>query len=333
MMKFFVTICLLLSVGMVFFCQEVQALTVSPVKFEISGNPGETVKGELSFMNEQEGTKTFYSSFANFEAIGETGTPNFVEGKEGLATWITAPQQITLKKGEERKVPFTITIPDKADPGGHFAAIFWSTSMAKTGGVSIGAKIGTLVLLRVGGDIAEGGKILGLSTRDNQRFFSSLPIDFNWRFQNGGGDRVKPEGKITIRNIFGRTSAVLSANEVGGNILPQSVRKFDVLWNKQANKKGQEPLIEEKEAGTGFFAMAGRQWRDFHFGWYTAKLSLVWGATNQAATAKYGVFILPWQLLIIILLLLVILWFVGRIGLRKYNRWIVSKVMQKQKNG
>ena len=100
------------------------ALTVSPVKLEISGDPGEIVKGEILLKNEKEGTKTFYSSFENFEATGETGTPTFIPAKEGLGTWIEAAPQITLEPGEQKKVPYTISIPEDADPGGHFAAIF-----------------------------------------------------------------------------------------------------------------------------------------------------------------------------------------------------------------
>jgi len=46
------------------------ALTVSPVSLEITGDPGITVTGELKLYNEQEGTRTFYSSFETSNLAG-----------------------------------------------------------------------------------------------------------------------------------------------------------------------------------------------------------------------------------------------------------------------
>ena len=56
----------------------VHALTISPARVEFGGNPGQTITGEYILINNKNVTKTFYSSFENFEAQGETGTPNFV---------------------------------------------------------------------------------------------------------------------------------------------------------------------------------------------------------------------------------------------------------------
>jgi hypothetical protein len=44
-----------------------EALTISPVKVEITGDPGQTLNGELELLNEQAFTKTFFASFENFD--------------------------------------------------------------------------------------------------------------------------------------------------------------------------------------------------------------------------------------------------------------------------
>jgi len=88
-----------------------EALTVSPVRFEIAGEPGQELLGEITLFNEEDEARIFYSSSENFEARGEGGTPHFLPGIEGLAAWITAPSQVVLEPGERKTIPFSIKIP------------------------------------------------------------------------------------------------------------------------------------------------------------------------------------------------------------------------------
>jgi hypothetical protein len=61
-----------------FFCSNnVYALSLTPVRIEITGNPGDNVSKEITLINENDGDETYYSSFANFEASGDTGNPSF----------------------------------------------------------------------------------------------------------------------------------------------------------------------------------------------------------------------------------------------------------------
>ncbi len=304
------------------------ALTVSPARVEITGDPGTTLQGEIELFNEQEGTRTFFTSFENFEPSGDTGAPHFIGAKDGLATWIKAEDKITLESGKRSVVPFSITIPQNAEPGGHFAAIFFgSQEPGSQGGgqVSVGGKIGVLILLRVSGDVEEGGGLLEFSVKDKQRFFSTLPVTFTYRINNTGGDRVVPHGEVTIKNTFRLTSAKLLANENEGSVLPSSARKFEVFWGKESALSGEEKRV-------GFFGMAVNELREFHFGWYTANLNLVLGDdTSRTANAAYHFFIIPWQLLTIVLLIVLFFGFMGRIGLKRYNRYIIAQVTRQQK--
>ncbi len=306
-----------------FFATTALALTVSPVRVELTGDPGQTVKGEIILLNEQKEAKTFYSSFENFEAKGETGTPNFVPGKDGLATWIQALNQVTLAAQEKKTIPFTVQIPKNADPGGYFAAIFWSTTpiTAQGGQVAVGAKIGTLVLLKVSGYVKEGGGLLEFKTLNSQHFFSALPISFVWRFQNSGNDRINPGGSIEVRNIFGFVSKTLNANEGQGNVLPASIRRFTVPWTTND--------IAGQAGSPGFFGMVVREWSNFAFGRYTANLHLQYGQDNKEVAASYSFFVIPWQLLSLLCLVLVVVLLVFSVGIKKYNRWIIAQASRK----
>lgn len=305
-----------------------QALTLSPVRFELAADAGTTVNGEMILMNEATQTTTFYSSFANFEASGETGTPSFVEGKEGLATWMSTTPSVTLDAGESKIVPFSITVPESADPGGNFAAIFWGTTpQGDTTTVSIGAKSGVLVLLRVNGPIDEKGGIIEYNTKDHKKFFTSLPVDFYYRFQNSGNDRIEPEGDIIIKHIFGFTKARVPANRVEGNVLPQSIRKFEASWQS----KHADAAIADLE-NLGFFGKVKNEWRNFAFGYYTATLDLAYGSDgsmNDAAKTKFWV--IPWQLLLVIIIGGSILISFIRAIARRHNQHLMNRLRQEIK--
>lgn len=335
-MKHFIFATILLLVTGLIYINQALALTVSPIKLELQGDPGKTVNSEFLLLNEQKEEKTLYASFENFEAQGETGAPNFIPGKEGLAVWITAPAQITLKPAEQKTVSFSIQIPEDAEPGGHFAAIFWSTTppQGQGGGqVAVGAKVGILVLLKVSGATKEGGGLLEFGSQNKQKFFSSPPITFIYRFQNSGSDRIKPDGEIKIKNLFGGVSATLDANKGQGNILPASIRKFTVAWTGEEEQEtsGKRQATSGQEQKEGFFGMVKKEWSNFALGRYTAELNLKYGQDNKEANASYGFFVIPWQLLSALFVIVAVLGFIATIGIKKWDRWIIAKATRQQK--
>jgi len=316
--------------------QPVFALTISPVRMEISGDPGQTLGDTLELFNEQDETKTFYSSAANFEARGESGAPYFLpDTNKGLASWISVQESVTLKAGERTKIPFTIQIPAKTEAGGYFAAVLWGTSPAGqqgSGQVSIGGKLGVLILLSVKGELKEGGGLLDFKIEEGGRFVNSLPIVFVYRFSNDGSERVKPTGELKVKNLFGFTTVTLNANPQSGNILPGSIRKFSVVWSgeNQQDKTAVTATEETTKDGQGFFAAVKNQWKNFALGPYKAELNLTYGKLSEAeatnkAEASYRFFVVPWQLLSIIIVILGIIGFLAFVGLKKYNRWIIKK--------
>ena len=321
MKQFILAVIVLIGWTIAFMPIKASALTISPVRFEISGDPGQTLIGEITLFNEREIAETFYSSFESFEARGEEGNPSFVPAQKGLPTWMKTEPKITLEPGETKIIPFSIEIPKEADPGGHFAAIFWSNVPPIEAGeeqMVVGARIGTLVLLRVSGEIREGGGILEFGTEN--RIYTHLPISLFYRLANDGNNWLRPEGEIKISNIIGLQTAILDANPVKGNVLPGSVRRFDIEWGMQG---------ETTEEG-GFLAIIGHQWRNFAFGPYRATLTLRNGILPESETTEgfkssFWLFVIPWQLLIIIIIVLIIVGFLGAKGLNKYNRWVISK--------
>jgi hypothetical protein len=290
------------------------ALTASPVKVEITGDPGQTLSGEIELLNEQNEQKVLFTSFENFEPAGDTGAPRFIGSQDGLATWLSAQQSVTVDPEQKVVVPYSITIPQNAEPGGYFAAVFFGAQDPKgqgAGEVAIGGKLGILILLRVSGNIVENAGVTAFGADTGSRIFTDLPINFSYKFTNSGGDRVVPLGDITIKNTFGMVSASLLANKNEGSVLPNSGRTFSSAWGeyvKDAPKKS-------------FFESAHSQFSNFHIGLYRAHLAVVYGTTNQSASHSFTFFVFPWQFLSLCFVALVCAYFF----LRKYNAWIISK--------
>lgn len=287
------------------------ALTLSPVRIEIAGDPGQTLHGEIEIYNEQSEQKTFYTTFENFEPSGEDGAPKFVGGGSELATWIQTEETLVLAPSEKRTIAYTITIPEGTEPGGYFSAVFFGGQNPDTlenGEVSVGGKLGTLVLLTVRGDIEEGAGILDFGANIG-RVGVYLPISFSYRMSNDGADRIVPRGDIRITNTFGMTAVSIPANELEGSILPESARRFTSVW---AGTNG---------PGTGFFDAVRYEWENLHIGWYTAHARVAWGTQDGVSTARYDFLLLPWHLLFVCMFLGVVLAY----SLKRYNTWIIRR--------
>lgn len=290
------------------------ALTISPARLEVSGNPGETVSNEIVITNDSENTITLYTSSEDFEASGETGTPRFVKNTDSLSTWVKTAPSFTLAPNERKILPFTINIPNNADPGGHFAALFIGTNPGdqSDGQVLIGTKLGTLVLLTVKGEIVAKGGINDFTIIDGGGLITSSPKEFVYRFSNDGQDRINPIGKVTIRNTLGVTTDILDANPTQGNILPKSIRKFSIEYTK-------DPI------DMSFFGIVKHQMSNFALGYYKATLDVKFGESlTDRRSVSYFVF--PWQMLIIATALFYLIFITLKKLLKKYNAWVIKQV-------
>ncbi len=316
---FIIALVLVFSIG-----RQAFALTVTPVRIEISGNPGQTVQHDITLINETKALQVYYTSYANFEAQGESGNPAFVEPKDDIGTWMSTDSSIALKPGQSKTVTVKIEIPKDAEPGGHFGAVFFGTLPNNTGSssVGIGAKIGALVLLSVNGDIKEAGGLLDFSTIDHSTFYKTLPISFIYRFKNDGNDYVKPTGTITMHDLVYFPADRLDANLSSGNILPRSTRRFEIDWVKNKRPEG---YVKPSGAIASFFDQVGYEWNNFAIGPYFVKLDLLYGTSATRVSKTIFIFVFPWELIICLIIIIFIVFWGGKKLIRRYNRHIIRK--------
>lgn len=323
-MKKIIVFIILFSFGLGFlFVSPAKALTISPAKIYLSADPGETIETEMRVGNDAEITVTYYPIFERYTVRGGE-TPVFTPADIGLPTWIeTIPSKVTLGPKEIGKVQVLIRVPEDAEPGGHYAAIFWSSAPPERerGGVAIALRVGALVFLEVSGEVIESGEVVNFGVP--KKIFNYLPISFSYGLKNTGNVHLGPEGEVTIKNIFGRTLAILEANPGRFVALPDTTRIFNTAsWEPE----GGVPKIE----GKGFFAELKRERAGFALGYFKADLNIEYGKERKTGQASFGFWVLPWRILLIgILILAVIILFFTK-GIQKYNQWIISRAKERR---
>ncbi|MGC8776161.1 MAG: hypothetical protein ACP5QN_02535 [Minisyncoccia bacterium] len=280
------------------------AITVGPAKLEYKVDPGTTIEGSILLINETQEKQIFVPSFEKF--IEVNGEKKFLPGeKSELTDWFRFPNEIVLEPGERKDIPFKIEVPQNAPPGGHFAVIWWANKSPEAGSgenVSIITRAGILVYLQVSGQINESGKLTAFQTPLNKFLFWQLPVDFKVSFKNEGNTYLKPKGNIEIKNIFGGTKTTLGVNEADRILLPQSEDNLRI-----ATKFNKLP---------------------FAFGPYRAVLALNWGDKPESIQKTLWFFVLPIKETLIGIIVLVLLYYGLKIGIKKYNNWVIKKYSQ-----
>lgn len=188
------------------------SITLRPVKFVLDLKPGTSYTDSVIVTNNGETPLTLNPTFEDFIPTGEANisfVPN-AGGASSLAGWVrVAEPSVTLQPKEERRIPFTISVPADAAPGGHFAVVFFNAAEGNavatgTSGVGILPRVGSLLMVAVPGDVAKGGRISSLT---GPRFVERGPLGFDLVFENTGSVHYQPEGAVAITNIFGKTVA------------------------------------------------------------------------------------------------------------------------------
>ncbi|MEI6477499.1 MAG: Fn3-like domain-containing protein [bacterium] len=220
-----------LSVGIA----HADTLTVSPPKFELFGNPGDTVNENLKVTNSGSSDATYQTKVEDFKAAGDQGGIDLVEDPKApkttysLAKWMTVePSSFTVPAGQQKVINISIRIPKSGEPGGHYASVQvrLAGDAVVGGGASVITQLNSLILLRVSGNITEQLSLDSFKTDDS--YYQHGPIAFNLRSTNTGNVHVAPSGTIVITDIFGRKVKELPLTEA--NALPGGSRSVNTIW-------------------------------------------------------------------------------------------------------
>jgi len=274
-----------------------KVIVISPTTFELTANPGEKISNKLKIYNP--GTEPLFIEMEaqDFTTVGEEGQVVVKETESdlfSLAKWVIPwPKNFTLSPGEEKIVDFSIVVPLSAEPGGHYATIMAAakSSIEGTTGLAVAQKTGALVLLTVAGQIQEN---LLIKKFEAPSFSEYGPIPFKIHFENAGTVHIKPQGFISVTNIF--DEKIIDIPFPQHNIFPGKMRTLEAQWDEK-----------------------------WLFGKYTATLVGSYGLGNTPFTALTTFWVIPWKIaggiLLALLGILIFLWKIKR------RMWAALKIL------
>jgi len=210
-------------------------VTISPLTFELTANPGDTLTNTLKIYNPTDNIISIKMEIEDFRPIGETGqviVEPEVEITYSLKRWVkTDPTGFTLEPKEQKFVDFEISVPENAEPGGKYGSVLASTTGVVGKGVTgtaVAQKVGVLLLLTVAGEVKEE---LAIKEFLAPSFLEYGPVPFTMRFENKGTVHVRPRGFVTITNWWGKKVADVEFSQL--NVIPGAVRKIETKWDNK----------------------------------------------------------------------------------------------------
>lgn len=252
------------------------ATVISPIT-ELEADPGTTVNGIVKLYNETTSNLVLTSEIEQFTTGDETGVPVFIpeQNKNDFLQWFSlAETELLMLPGQVAIIPFEVTVPVNAVPGGYYSAIFWKDLPVQQGeqkNLAISTRVGTLVFLKVKGEIIESANLLSFGTVENKKVFYGLPVNFIARVENTGNVHLQPKGTITLTNIFGQTKN-LELTDGKQSVLPNSTRQFEVFWG--STNLTNNFLVQ-------YWNKLKEEFSSLSFGPYSAKLNLSYGSGDQ----------------------------------------------------
>ncbi len=310
----FVILFLFIKIG---FCSA--ATIISPL-LDFEANPGEIQNGVVKIFNETNQDIYLKSSIEVFSASGELGQPVYLPGSEKnkFLDWFELSQDsILLKSNQVVIVPFSISIPESALPGGYYAVIFWETVSDRDNDnvpLKISSRVGTLIFLKVKGDVKEDAELLDFYVMPIRKYFFGFPLNFIVRLSNNGNIHIRPSIEVSFKNKFG-LNETFKMNESNNYILPESIRRFELFWGN-------------KDMEVNFFGkfLSGlkQEISKKPFGKHTAILNISYGIENQRnITERIDFWFFPWRLLVSFSILSLILtaFFYINVKVNKLKKW------------
>ncbi len=256
-------------------------LTAIPPRLEIEGKPGESITRTIRLRNESGVTKVLNTAVKDFVVLDNKGTPVRIESlpeganKWALSPWVqVSPISHQIKPGETKALTLTVIIPDNATPGAHYAVVLHTPTnetSINASGSSVTPEVGTLVYLRIPGDVKEEARAMF----EVPKFQEFGPVVFKTTVVNTSDIHVAPTGQIEITDLIGHKFLVKFD---GANIFPETSRIF-------------ESTLEKK----------------WLFGRFKAELVATYGSKGQLLNSVAYFWVLPIRLILALLTIIFLL--------------------------
>lgn len=289
---------------------------ISPVRTDLVIQRGQTKSTTVYLTNLSPSAVTLRVIVDDFQSKDESGTPALLLSgqslpRHGLKQYVTVPKgTITIHPGEQKSIIANVTIPASAAPGGYYGAVRFSpTDTSGTKNVNLAASVGSLILVKVPGNVKENVTIttfgVGRGDKPYSLFLNNKDLQAIVKFRNSGDVQEEPFGKILLKkgnSVIGTYE--LNDTDPRGNVLPDSIRRFTV------------PL--DKVGKFGKFSIEG------NFGY---------GSNGQLLSASSSFYIVPLSLVaaaVVLILLIIAAFLLIPRAVRRHDRRILRAVRRQR---
>ena len=297
------------------------AIKVSPVRTDLTIQPGESRQLTITIQNLTNAPVEYVAIINDFVAgSGESGQPalildaNKYAPSHSLKRYIAPIPDVTVGGGQSKDVTVSIAIPKDAAAGGYYGAVRFAPagSADPTKNVTLSASVGSLILVKVPGDIKENVTLASFDVRSDPEansgssfFTSNKNLYAVARFDNTGNVHEQPFGKVVLK----RGSKVLQTVEINntdprGNVLPNSIRRFSVKLDKVGA-----------------------------WGKYTVEGNFGYGSSGQLVSGSTSFFVFPLLYFLITIAALLLIGFIA-FGLpraiKRYNQNIIRRASRRR---
>ncbi len=211
---------------------------ISPVRSELTVEKGQSQQLTVTVENPTAESTTAKAIINNFIASdNEDGEARLIldekapTPKNDFKKLVQPIPDVPLSAKEKKDIQVTISVPKDANSGGYYGAIRFVPTTGTAGNIGLTASVGTIVLVRVPGNLTEQLDLVQFSAADGssaKSFFTKGNVSSLIRLKNSGDIHVKPYGTVLVKDMFGKivTQYEFNNTEPRANILPDSTRKF-----------------------------------------------------------------------------------------------------------
>ncbi|MGW1163900.1 WxL protein peptidoglycan domain-containing protein [Streptomyces sp. NPDC002550] len=210
--------------------------------FYLSADPGQTLTDQVAVQNRTGGPLTFrlYAADAyNTARDGGFAVRTLTERMLGVGAWAKpARSRITVPGHGTVTVPFTLHVPDGAEPGDHPGAIVALDERVDpgSGSLALGVQraVGARVYLRVSGPTLPALSVGQLHISHHQPLIPGLgtgTATVSYTLHNTGNVTLDPKVELKARGLFGRTLLDRELIRVPSELLPGQRVRLTETWS------------------------------------------------------------------------------------------------------
>lgn len=210
-------------------------VSITPAVVDLKGGPRDILKQTLHITNTSDHLVELYPRVDDTDTLSGDQTFERAHGSDELAdsfaNWIELSRGvIKLSPGEERDVPFTVSIHSGASAGEHHARISFASGATRDDAERSGPVAEVTVNLEVVDDAKEILQIKSFSS-DSGVVFTGDDVLFRYHLENVGNRAEQPTGEIRIYDRRGREVASVDVNKDGRTISPDQTSQLASAWS------------------------------------------------------------------------------------------------------